>query len=133
MFFRTKKSGPRSYLQLVENHWQDGRPRQRVLATLGRLEELQERDVVDGLLRSGARFAQKLLVLAAHQRGELTAVRTLRLGAVLVFERLWQETGCAAVLGDLLAGRRFEFPVERAVFLTVLHRLLGPRQRPGRG
>lgn len=22
----TKKSGPRTYLQLVENHWQDGRP-----------------------------------------------------------------------------------------------------------
>lgn len=126
MFFRTKKSGPRSYLQVVENHWQDGRPHQRVLATLGRVEELREREALDGLLRSGARFAQKLLVLAAHQRGELTAVRTLRLGAVLVFERLWQQTGCAAVLGDLLAGRRFEFPVERAVFLTVLHRLLAP-------
>jgi hypothetical protein len=53
-------------------------------------------------------------------------VRTVRLGAVLLFERLWQETGCAAVLGELLAGRRFEFPVERAVFLTVLHRLLAP-------
>jgi transposase len=24
MFFRTKKSGPRTYLQLVENHWLDG-------------------------------------------------------------------------------------------------------------
>jgi hypothetical protein len=44
----------------------------------------------------------------------------------LVFERLWQETGCAAVLEQLLAERRFEFPVERAVFLTVLHRLLAP-------
>src|SRR5262249_21965640 len=74
----------------------------------------------------GARFADKLLVLAAPQRGELTAVRTLRLGAVLIFERLWQEAGCAAVLEQLLAQRRFEFPVERAVFLTVLHRLLAP-------
>jgi hypothetical protein len=126
MFFRTKKSGPRTYLQLVENHWRDGRPQQTVLATLGRLDELQERGAVDGLLRSGARFAQKLLVLAAHERGDLPAVRTLRLGAVLIFERLWQETGCAAVLGQLLAQRRFEFPVERAAFLTVLHRLLAP-------
>jgi Transposase DDE domain len=45
---------------------------------------------------------------------------------VLIFERLWQETGCAAVLEQLLAERRFEFAVERAVFLTVLHRLLQP-------
>src|SRR5690349_11905813 len=126
VFFRTKKSGARSYLQLVENHWRDGRPHQTVLATLGRLDELQQRGAVDSLLRSGARFADKLLVLTAHQRGELTAVRTLRLGAVLIFERLWQQTGCAAVLEQLLAKRRFEFAVERAVFLTVLHRLLAP-------
>jgi hypothetical protein len=126
VFFRTKRSGPRTYLQLVENHWRDGRPQQTVLATLGRLNELQERGAVDSLLRSGARFADKLLVLTAHQRGELTAVRTLRLGAVLIFERLWREAGCATVLEQLLAQRRFEFPVERAVFLTVLHRLLAP-------
>ena len=126
MFFRTKKSGPRTYQQLVENHWRDGRPQQTVLATLGRLDELQQRGAVDSLLRSGARFADKLLVLTAHERGELTAVRTLRLGAVLIFERLWREAGCAAVLEQLLGQRRFEFAVERAVFLTVLHRLLAP-------
>jgi Transposase DDE domain len=126
MFFRTKKSGPRTYLQLVENHWLDGRPQQTVLATLGRLDELQQRGAVESLLCSGARFADKLLVLTAHQRGELTAVRTLRLGAVLIFERLWREAGCAAVLEQLLGQRRFEFAVERAVFLTVLHRLLAP-------
>jgi hypothetical protein len=126
MFFRTKKSGPRTYLQLVENHWRDGRPQQTVLATLGRLDQLQQRDAVDGLLRSGARFAEKLLVLTAHQQGHIPVVRTLRLGAVLIFERLWQQTGCAAVLEQLLAPRHFEFAVERAVFLTVLHRLLAP-------
>jgi len=126
VFFRTKKSGARTYLQLVENHWRDGRPQQTVLATLGRLDELQQRGAVESLLRSGARFADKLLVLTAHQRGELTAVRTLRLGAVLIFERLWREAGCAAVLEQLLDQRRFEFAVERAVFLTVLHRLLAP-------
>jgi Transposase DDE domain len=126
MFFRTKKSGPRIYLQLVANHWHDGRPQQTVLATLGRLDHLQQRGAVDSLLRSGARFADKLLVLTAHQRGQLPAVRTLRLGAALIFERLWQETGCAAVLQQLLAERRFAFAVERAVFLTVLHRLLAP-------
>lgn len=126
MFFRTKKSGPRVYLQLVENHWRDGRPQQTVRATLGRLDQLHARGAVDSLLRSGARFAAKLLVLTAHQHGQLPTVRTLRLGAVLIFERLWQETGCAAVLKQLLAERRFEFPAERAVFLTVLHRLLAP-------
>ena len=42
MFFRVKPSGPRRYLQLVENFWDQGHSKQRVLATLGRLEQLQE-------------------------------------------------------------------------------------------
>src|ERR1700682_456094 len=126
MFFRTKKSGPRTYLQIVENHWEEGRPRQRVLATLGRLDDLKERGAVDGLLHSGARFADKLLILSEHAKGRLPSTQALRLGPVLVFERLWEETGCRTVLESLLDGRRFEFPLERAIFLTVLHRLLQP-------
>ena len=55
MFFRTKSSGPRSYLQIVENRWEAGRSRQRVVATLGRLEQLQESGQLDALLASGAR------------------------------------------------------------------------------
>jgi transposase len=126
MFFRTKKSGPRSYLQLVENHWRDGRPQQTVLATLGRLDQLQASGQVDALLASGARFAHKLLVLSEHRHQRLPAIRSRHWGAPLVFEKLWRETGCQAVLQDALRGRHFEFAVERALFLTVLHRLLAP-------
>jgi hypothetical protein len=124
MFFRVKVSGPRRYLQVVENHWSSGGSRQRVIATLGRLDELQGSGQLDALLASGARFAQHALLLTAHQSGDLPALTTLHVGTVLIFERLWRETGCPAVLDGLLAGRRFEFAVERAVFLTVLHRLL---------
>src|SRR5260370_35064532 len=116
MFFRTKKSGPRSYLQIAENHWRDGRPQQTVLATVGRLAQLQANNQNDGLLTSGARFAQKLLILSEHQQSKLPVIRTRRWGAALVFEKLWQATGCQAVLRDVLRGRRFEFAVERAVF-----------------
>ena len=42
MFFRAKKSGPRTYLQIVENVREGTSVRQRVLATLGRLEQLEE-------------------------------------------------------------------------------------------
>src|ERR687886_523822 len=73
MFFRIKQSGPRGYLQIVENKREAGAVRQTVIATLG---------------------------------------------------RVWEETGCQAVLGSLLAERMFEFPLERAVFATVLHRIM---------
>lgn len=126
MFFRTKKSGPRTYLQIVDNHREGGKVRQRVIATLGRLEHLQDSGQLEGLLRSGARFADAVMVLDAHAQGTLPTVRTERIGPALIFERLWEQTGCRAVLERLLESRKFEFSVERAVFLTVLHRLIAP-------
>jgi transposase len=123
MFFRVKQSGPRQYLQIVENFREEGRVRQRVLTTLGRLDELRRSGDLDGLLASGARFAEHVLLLTAHRNGQVPVVTSHRIGPTLIFERLWQETGCQQVLHDLLASRHFEFPVERAVFLTVLHRL----------
>jgi Transposase DDE domain len=126
MFFRTKTSGPRSYLQIVENRWEDGRPRQRVIATLGRLDQLQQSGQLDALLVSGARLAQSVLLLSAHAKGQLPTITTRRIGPALIFRRLWQQTGCQRVIEGLLDGRRFEFDVERAIFLTVLHRLFDP-------
>ena len=126
MFFRVKTSGERQYLQLVENSWEQGRTRQRVLATLGRLDQLQQSGQLDALLTSGARLAQQALLLTAHRDGQLPIITTRTIGPSLIFERLWQLTGCRDVLTGLLADRRFEFAVERAIFLTVLHRLLAP-------
>ncbi|MGH8653661.1 MAG: IS1634 family transposase [Gammaproteobacteria bacterium] len=126
MFFRTKKSGPRTYLQIVENHRLGGQIKQRVIATLGRLEELQGSGQLESLLRSGARFAEAVLLLSAHQNGELPTVSTRCIGAVLIFERLWAESGCQAAIASLLRARQYEFPLERAIFMTVLHRLVAP-------
>jgi len=42
MFFRQKRSGDHVYLQIVENRWEKGGSRQRVIATVGRLDQLQE-------------------------------------------------------------------------------------------
>ena len=36
---------------------------------------------------------------------------------------MWEETGCRAVIDDLAGARGHKFALERAVFLTVLHRL----------
>src|SRR5271165_5260590 len=126
MFFRTKTSGPRTYLQVVENRWEGGRSRQRVVATLGRLDELQRSGQLDALLISGARLAESVLILTDHAQGKLPAYTSRHIGPGLVFQRLWEQTGCQHVIGQLLKGRHYEFPLERAIFLTVLHRLFDP-------
>ena len=123
MYFRQKTSAGRAYLQIVESRREGAVVRQQVIATLGRIDELQASGQLERLLRSGARFADKALVLSALDRGEATTVSVRRIGPALAFERLWRETGCRSVI-ERLAGRRgHEFSLERAAFLTVLHRL----------
>jgi hypothetical protein len=124
MYFRRKQSQGRIYLQIVESHRTGDQVRQRVIATLGRLDELEASGQLDRLLRSGARFVQQAMVLDAARAGDAPAVAVRRIGPALLFERLWQETGCQDVIASLARGRGHRFALERAVFLTVLHRLM---------
>ena len=123
MYFRKKISGGRVYLQIAESRRVGGQVRQRVVATLGRLDALQASGQLERLVRSGARFATRALVVTAAQDDPTAVVR--RIGPALVFERLWAATGCRAVIDDLARERKHEFALERAIFLTVLHRLMG--------
>jgi Transposase DDE domain len=123
MYFRKKTSAGRSYLQIVESRREGDQVRQQVIATLGRIDELQASGQLERLLRSGARFAAKALMLSAAADETAIKVAVRRIGPALVFERLWEETGCRAVIAELAGARSYKFALERAVFLTVLHRL----------
>jgi len=126
MFIRTKRRGNRTYLQIVENKRVDGKVVQKIKASLGRLDILQQTGQLDSLLRSGLRFSQQLLVLDAHNNGSTTTTRTKKIGPSLLFERLWKECGIKSVINSLLSNRHFQFPVERVLFTTILHRLFDP-------
>jgi hypothetical protein len=71
----------------------------------------------------GLRHCENLAVIDAHAAGQTQAVMVLRIGPELVFGRLWKESGIQKVIQSLLQARRYEFDVERAIYLTVLHRL----------
>ena len=123
MFVRVKKSGRNQYLQVVENRREGRRTIQRVVCTLGRLDKLTASGSTDALVRSLARHARQVHVVDGYRGGHLEAGTARQLGPDLAFGRLWQETGVGQALSELLEDRRFQFPVERAVYLTVLHRL----------
>jgi hypothetical protein len=128
MYFRKKISGGRVYLQIAESRRVGGQVRQRVITTLGRLDQLQASGQLERLVRSGARFATRAMVVTAAQDDPTAVVR--RIGPALVFERLWAETGCCAVIDDLAAERKHEFALERAIFLTELAGQLGKGPQP---
>jgi len=125
MFFRRKTAKGHTYIQLVESFREAGKSKQRVLLTIGSLEELRQSGRLDALLVSGSRLSESLMLLSEHDRGSPASTPPISMGPSLIFERLWEKTGCRDVLLEASRDRRFAFSVERAVFLTVLHRLLG--------
>ena len=124
MFVREKRIGAYSYLYLVETVRENGKTKQRIIRNLGRTEVVAARGDLDRLARSAARLSQRSMILSLLGDDEVPKLSCRRIGAALLFERLWIESGCRGVMEEIVAGRRFEFAVERAVFLTVLHRLM---------
>ena len=52
MFARISRSGGRSYLQLVESFRENGKVKRRMVASLGRLDEVKVKALISDLERS---------------------------------------------------------------------------------
>lgn len=127
MFVRVKRSGSgkekHEYLQIVESRRRGTTVRQAVIATLGRKDALIADGRLDGLVRSLAKYSTSVRVVEKIRQDGLQAHTSKAWGPALVFERLWQQQGVAAILTRLASGRRFEFDVERTCFALALQRL----------
>jgi hypothetical protein len=124
VFVREKHINGYTYLYLVETVREDGRAKQRIIKNLGRKEAVVASGGLERLAASVARYAERAVVLSQLETGNPHHLACRRVGAPLLFGRLWERAGCRAVIEELLASRGFEFPVERAVFATVLHRIM---------
>jgi len=122
MFARVKKSGRYQYLQIVENRRDGTKTVQRVISTIGRLDQLHAKGSIETLIRSLSRFSDKVLLILSGKSD--VSASSKKIGPALIFERLWKELGIKKVIKEVLSERKFDFDAERALFLTVLHRLL---------
>ncbi len=121
MFARIKKSGKYQYLQIVQNRREGVKTIQRVISTIGRMDQLQPKGEIEKITRSLSRFSDKVLLVLSDKSQVHTSSK--KIGPALIFERLWRELGIKKVIKRLLSDRKFTFDVERAIFLTVLNRL----------
>lgn len=130
MFVRIKRSVQDGreyhYLQIVQSVRQGPDVRQKVIANLGRAEELLAGDGLDRLIRSLVQFSQRLRVIEAGAKAGIDSCRAKAWGPALVFGRLWEAQGLPELLARLSAGRRFQFDLERIAFALALQRLCEP-------
>lgn len=120
---RLKRSGSprasRESLQIVEPFRDQGRVRQRLLATLGRRDELVASGALDDLIRSLTKFSAQLRVVERVGHDGLQAHTPRAWGPAVVFGRLWDPQGLPEILARLARGRRFGFAL-------ALQRLCAP-------
>ena len=124
--FHNKDGTTRTYLQLVTGERVGGRVRQRVVANLGRLEELQE-GAIDRLIEAFMRFSKKEWV--RERARELEARWAKSWGPALIFRRLWEELGLSGTFERLVGATGVETDFEEATFAMVLNRLLDPMSK----
>ena len=130
MFVRLKRGGnkayPHDYLQIVESYRDGPSVRQRVIATLGRLDQLRAEGQLDGLIKSLCRFSETLRVIEAFGVPEIDSCSAKLWGPPLIFGRLWERQGIPGILQGLVGRRRLEFDLERVSFALSLQRLMEP-------
>ena len=127
MFTRLSSSGGRTYLQLVEAYrTESGATRQRLIANLGRLDQLEPRHLdplINGLNRALGRSANP-----AHPVEYDSA---LAYGDVYALHQLWSDLGFGEVFRRVLRSSRRSFDAEALVRAMVFNRLCDPDSKLG--
>lgn len=124
MFIKITTSRGHQYVQLVESYRnEDGKTRQRTLATLGRLDEANGQ--VDAVLAS---------LLRAKGRNTSTSSVSFdsaqSLGDVWALHSLWREIGFDALAG-VFRKARYTTAIEHAIRVMVFNRLCDPDSKLG--
>jgi len=113
-----------TYLQLVESYREGGRVRQRVIAKLGREDELDPAALAR-LVRSLAKYAD-VEVGAGNVLDEVELLPGSAFGHVHALEHVWNELMLGEIVRDLAAERRFRFDVVKVIKAIVFQRVLDP-------
>lgn len=115
MFVWKKKSGPRTYLCIVENYREGKKVKQRTVANLGRYDHLKQSGKLDALVKSFTKFSEKVAVLSVYKEDETLSCWAKEWGNVLVFSRLWEELGVGKIIRRLQRHKKVEFSLDRAL------------------
>ena len=127
MFIKITHSGGHRYARLVQSFRNaDGQPRQRTIATLGRVDECggQLDALLAGLLRAKGRPTGEGGAL------QIRFESALALGDVWALDALWHELGFDQ-LAAVFRRARFTNPVEQAIRAMVFNRLCDPDSKLG--
>jgi len=119
---RNKDGTTRSYLHLLRSRRVNGRTRQELVCSLGRLDLMCSDGSLDRLIEGLSHYSERQWVQMQALQGGWQKIY----GPVLVFRRLWEQLRLDKLLNELQARTSVQFSLDEAIFAMVLHRLLDP-------
>ena len=127
-FPRKKDGSLRQYLQLVETYREGKKVKQRILLSLGRVDDLRTSGELDRMADALVRLSEREKIVDLAK--ELAATSNKVFGPVAVFRHLWKKLGMPKAIADAVQKETFfGYDVEAAVFRMVLGRLLNPKSK----
>jgi len=126
MYTRITRSGGRAYLQIVEGFRSEAGVRQRVVANLGRMDQLSDKKL-DPLIHGLQRALGRVPASAPVPQYDTA----LAFGDVYALNQLWSSLGFGAAITRALRSSRRSFDAEALVRAMVFNRLCAPDSKLG--
>jgi len=111
----------------VETYWESGRLRQKIIANLGRLDELVASGTLEKLSYALSRYVEKKELWCKAE--ELMATWALSFGPVPIFTSLWKKLGLPEAIECAPQKETATYDPAPVIFRMVLGRLLDPSSK----
>jgi len=125
MFLHVNQVGTYRYLRILETYYEKGKHKQRVVANLGQLDQIQAD--LPKLVRDLSKFTSEPLVAP----GDVKQQAALAWGPVLLARHLYEELHLDRILAEQCASPHRQFDVAETAFVLLANRLTAPRSEHG--
>lgn len=114
-----------AYLQIAESYREEGKNRQRVLFSMGRLDVLQATGQLDRITAALSRFCQKIKLVDLSK--EVSVQETFVFGSIYLLKKLFERTPLLGIVEEMAEGHsQLEIPLVEVVFALLVSRFVSP-------
>jgi len=125
LFLRKVTIGGKQYIRLVENYREDGKVKQRFLATLGRVDQISKQQALNMIEKLRAWYDVDDVVNMSNVESNVIK----NYGAKLVVDKLFEEYELDEYLTKV--DKKVRYDLESMIKLMVMNRLLEPKSKLG--
>lgn len=130
MFIKISKSKKNEYVHLVESYRENGQSKHRILANLGRKDDLEKKGL-DSIISGLQKIVKKKSEPAEDYRKDISTLNEINRFnyGYLAYRKLWNLYQLPRILQTISGNSKIDYDLEQVTFLTVVNQLLSPSSK----